>query len=492
MSDKDKNSPATTSLAYDAMLPAWAKIQTVLDGTEALRQAGRAYLPIHENETDVAYQERLQRSTLFNMTKITLNSWVGRPFSDPMKVEDAPTEIENLLDNVDMLGTDLQVFCRNWFLDGLAKAMSHCYIDFPRTDTVTGVRTMADDRREGVRPYMIHVRPEQLFFANADVVGGREVLREIRIMEEVTEMDGFAEVCLPQIRRVINDGGRTYVELYRKDPQSKKDEWYRVEDYEIGLPFIPLVTFYSDRSAFMMGQPPLEDLADLNLAHWQSTSDQRAILTTTRFPMLALSGGADEGKQLVVGPNRWLHSPDPNGKFYYVEHTGAAIAAGRQDLADLEDQMSQYGADFLRKRPGSQTATARALDSAEATSPLQDAVLRFKEAVDQALDYMAAWLNQETGGYCSLVTDFGPEDINQAELNTLRETRKQKDISRLAYLKELQRRGMLDEEYDPEDDAEQLEKEAMQLFGADLTGLDKEEGNGLPENQEGQEEVIEQ
>jgi hypothetical protein len=474
------DSPATPGLAYNKMLPAWTKIQTVLDGTEAMRAAGPKYLPQHDAETDAAYRERLSRATLLNLTKLTLNSWVGRPFSDPIQVQEPPAEIEVLLDNVDMLGTDLHVFCRNWFYDGLAKAMSHVYVDFPRTDTVAGVRTLADDRREGVRPYWVHLCPEQLFFADADVVGGREILREIRIMEEITEREGFSEVNRPQIRRVYTDEDGTHVELYQQeDPDKHDSEWRVIEGYDIDLPFIPLVTFYSDRDDFMVGKPPTEDLADLNIAHWQSTSDQRAILTTTRFPMLALSGGNDEGQSLTVGPNRWLHSPDPSSKFYYVEHSGKAIEAGRQDLQDLEEQMSKYGADFLRKRPGSQTATARALDSAEATSPLQDATLRFQEAVAQALSYTAAWLGLESGGSVALATEFGPEEISQAELGTLRDTRKMKDISRVAYLKELQRRGLLNEDYDPEQDAEQLEVEAMQLFGTAMG-----EGDGLPEDQE--------
>lgn len=472
MADKDSKSPATTSFGYDTMLPVWVKVQTVLDGTEAMRSAGLAYLPQHEAEADEAYAERLSRNTLFNLTKITLNSWVGRPFSDPLTFTEVPPKVEAVLDDVDLLGNNVHVFARNWFSDGLAKAYSHVLIDFPRVQQGETPRTMADDLREGLRPYWIHIRPEQLFFADAEIVDGRERLREVRIMEQVNERVGFAEVLMPQIRRIFMDEQFTpavgTVELYRLRESKKKtdkEEWYKHDSYTFSLDRIPLVTYYADRSGFMAGTSPLEDLADINIAHWQSTSDQRAILTVARFPILALSGGTDEGKKVVIGPYRILYCADSQGRYYYVEHGGAAIEAGRQDLQDLEAQMSEYGAEFLKKRPGDVTATARALDAAESTSSLQDATLRFQDALNTALYYTALWFKLDNGGQVLISTDFGPEEVNAAELSTLQATRTAKDISRKAYLNELKRRALLPDDYDPDEDALQLEQEAMNMFG---------------------------
>ncbi len=483
--DKDPKSPATTSLSYDSMSPSWTKIQTVLNGTVAMRAAGEQYLPRHEYEGDPAYLERLAVNTLLNSTKLTLDSWVGRPFSDPVIFE-VPSQMEPVLEDVDLTGNEAQVFCRNWFSDGVAKALSHVLVDFPRTDP-EAVRTLADDAVLNLRPYWVHVRPEQLFFAAAEIVNGREFLREIRIMEEVVEQDGFAEVAQPQIRQIVvenvvnaegvEDGSTAgKVVLWRmEDPSDPESDWFAYETYPYSLNVIPLVTFYSDRDGLMHGTPPLEDLADLNIAHWQSTSDQRAILTVARFPILALSGGTDDNQELVIGPRRWLYSPDTKAKFYYVEHSGAAIEAGRKDLMELEAQMAEYGAEFLKKRPQPETATARALDAAEATSPLQDVTLRFMDAINQVLALTAAWMKLEDGGTAEVSTDFGPEEATTQTLTTLRETRKMRDISRENYLKQLMRLGLLDDEFDIEEDANQLEVEAMNAFGEPPVDEGKEE-----------------
>lgn len=470
--EKDPKSPATTSTAYDKMLPSWRKVQTVLDGTAAMRNAGATYLPQHEEESTVSYDERRDRCTLLNQTKLTLNSWVGRPFGKPIVFAEVPAQVEELFSNIDLVGNDISVFSRHWLADGIAKAYSHVLIDFPRTDPAPDgtTRTLADDQREGVRPYWVHIQPENLIYASAEMVEGVEVLREIRLLEKVVERVGFAEKTVDQIRRLTIEAGEeeVLVELYRKTGKlvGGEDEWIRFEaPSTMSIGVIPLVTFYADRSSFMEGISPLLDLADLNIAHWQSTSDQRAVLTVARFPILALSGAIDEDKVLTVGPNAWLWSPDPQGKFYYVEHTGAAIEAGRLDIAALEEQMASYGAQFLKKAPSGQTATSRLLDSAEASSPLQDIVRQFSFALNQAMDLTARWLKLDDGGEATLDTDFGSEQADQAKMTTLREARKARDISRLAYLLQLQNWKVLDDDFDAEVDQLQLEKEQMDLFG---------------------------
>ena len=467
----DPKSPATSCAQYDFMLPAWTKIQTVLDGTSALRDAGPEYLPQHDKESDDAYRERLAVTTLLNMTKMTLDSWVGRPFSAPVKLkDDVPAQIVDLAENIDTLGSSINVFARNWFREGMAKAFSHVLVDMPRLDT-SRVRTLEDDRIEGTRPYWIHIKPEQLFFAESKVIGGEEVLLEVRFTEEVSQREGFAIHTFEQIRRMfINEEGTVSVEVYQETKDKRyKDRWQKVDEWDMEIDRIPLVTFYADRDTFLLGKSPLEDLADLNIAHWQSTSDQRAILTVARFPILACSGGTDETNKLVVGPNRWLYCPDPSGRFYYVEHSGAAIKAGGDDLTELARQMGEYGGEWLKKRPNRETATARALDTAEATSALQDATLRFQDALENVIRLTARWMGLR-GGSVEVFSDFSDPPAGGEQLRVLIEARKNRDISREAFLNELKRANVIEEDFDIEGDGAVLESELMDMFPMPIQG----------------------
>lgn len=474
MSDKkDVNDPSNVSLAYEAMKPKWDLITTVLGGTDAMREAGELYLPMHTEETPLGYQERLNSSVLFNMLDQTLNTLVGKPFSDGLVLnEDIPEVIVNdIVPDIDLQGNHLEVFCKNWFEDGIAKAFSDVLIDFPRINpTENGIpRTLADDRNQKLRPYWIHIKPESIFFARSEVIKGEEVLLHIRMFEEVVEQVGFTEEVVPQIR-VLEPGTVT---LYRETTIKGKTVWTIYDQWATGIQYIPMVTFYAKKDGFRLGKPPLLDLAHLNVAHWQSTADQRHILTVTRFPILACSGASqDDSGPVVIGPNKILYNSDPSGRFYYVEHTGAAITAGREDLKSLEDQMSAYGAEFLREKTGNQTATAKAIDTAESSSDLASMAKVFEDAVAQALDITADWMGLGLdGGTVTLKKEYNEAEENPAALQTLTAARAARDISRKAYIEALKSRDILPDDFDQELDAEELLDEPSVELGNSETDL---------------------
>lgn len=452
--------PATPSQAYLQMELRWRKIQTLLDGTEAMRLAEREYLPQHEGESNWAYAERLQRSTLLNMTKMTLDSWVGKPFSAKIKVgEDVPDEIDNLFTNVDLQGNDLNVYSRNWFREGVAKGFCHTLVEFPRPQPRPDgkPRTLADDQQQKLRPYFVKIAPENLIFAHAIVVDGVEVCDHVRIQEQHVEVVGFSEVVVNRIREMVPG----QVTIYKQVPDEKrrnKMKWVIEEQYPYGLPFIPLVTYYAEREGFMLSNPPIEDLADLNIAHWQSDSDQTAILTVCRFPVVCVSGAMSDAN-LTIGPHAWLNCPDPAGRYYYLEHSGKAIASGHTDLETKKEQMAEYGAIFLIKRPGGATATANALKTAEVTSPLQDMTIRFQAALNEAIALLGKWMKIDETGTVQVNTDFGMEPGDLPHLTALGAARIQKDLSRVQYVRELHRFGVLGEEFDPDQNNTELLQE---------------------------------
>lgn len=464
--NKDEG-PATRSAAYAAMAPSWDKIDSLLGGTKTMRARGTAYLPRHEEEKEIRYKERLDRATLHNITKMTLEGWVGRPFSEPMTIgEDVPEEIEAVLKDVDLRGNAVGTFSRTWFREGVGKGLAHVLIEYPMKPA--GVeQSRQDDYEAGRRPYWCFVKPENLLYASSEIRDGREILVQVRILEthRVQEEWGEREVRrIRVLRRGVSvpeaPGGQigNIVTFEIWEYQEKEDVWIlQTPPTRMDINEIPFVTFYADQKGFMESSLPLEDLADLNIAHWQSSSDQTAVLTVARFPILAVKGeDLEEKGKSPIGPFRALSTRDPAGLWYYVEHSGAAIAAGRQDLLDLEERMASYGAEFLKRRPGSPTATARALDSAEATSPLEDAVVRFNDALAQALYFTGKWMGIDEPGTIAVPTDLGPETVEGADFDILKASRATREISRVRYLEELKRRGVLASDFDVEKDAELL------------------------------------
>lgn len=497
MADNDPRlDPSTTSPEYQYMLPYWMKIDALLGGTASMRAAGQAFLPQHPDELNTTYQERLNMAVLFNATELTLKEWVGKPFTEPVTISDeVPEQAKEWLIDVDLQGNNIDVFARQWFHEGMAKGYAHVLVDYPRITAVNpdgSPRTLAQDVSEGVRPYMVLVKPEALIFAERTIINGKELITHCRIRQRVYQREGFAMIARERIKvydASINGLMGTVRTFEFRKNEKNKDEWMLIDVQPYDWPFIPIVTFYAERSDFMMCKPPLDSLADLNVTHWQSTSDQRVIITVCRFPILALSGGIDDQNKLTIGPSSWLYCPDPQGKFYYVEHSGAAVESGRKDLEDLENQMAAYGAMYMKKRAGGATATERNMDSSEATSPLQDAALRFNDALTTALQYMGRWIKLEIKGTLKVVTDFDEEALaDQVNLSALVAARTGRDLSRVNFLSELQRRQVLSSDFDFDQNAQQLEEEASALLAASQLMIDEAGGGNGEQDQNNQQQ----
>ncbi len=474
MTQPKKPTPATPSAVYERMKPRWDMAEALLGGTETMRAAGKTYLPQHDQETDANYATRLSRATLLNMSELALEALVGRPFSKPIVLgKDVPQQIQDWAENFDLQGNNLQAFSRTWFREGWAKGLSHVLVDFPVVEEPAPgeVRTLADDRAQNLRPFAVRIRPEAVIAAYSESIDGQERLTHLRLMETTVEQDGWGEVLKQRIRVLEPGSWAVYA------PDEKNEEWHLESSGTTPLDIIPLVTFYAGKKEGLHEcKPPLMDLMHLNVEHWQSSSDQRNVLTVSRFPILAGSGiGSND--LMKVGPNNYMTTEAADGKWYYVEHSGKAIEAGEKDLERLKDQMAAYGAEFLKRKTGTETATGRALDSAEGMSYLQATSLDFQDALEQVLLFFAMWAKLEEGGSVTVYTTFSIGEGAAQDLEQLLKLRATKDISRKAIIDEFQRRGVLSDDFDLDEDQLIIEKEneeAMKNAG----GMGDMFGNG--------------
>lgn len=399
-----------TSPAVAAMASGWAKIDALCGGTDAMRKAGETYLPKFPREDQDSYDYRVKTSTLFNGLGRTIENMAAKPFAEPVTFTDIDTEPAKWLDNIDLCGNNLSVFAHNLLTAGLKYGLTHILADNPRTTDADGKLLYPTRKAEtdaGVRPYLVHITPQQILgWKSEKTASGAEKLSMLRFMECVEEPDGeFGTKTVPQVR-VLTPGAWA---TYRK--AEKGDDWILFEEGAVSLDFVPLVTYYTRRNGFMTATPPFKDLADLNISHWQSSSDQTSILHTARVPILAISGVNDEDK-IVIGAKTALMLPT-GATAEYVEHTGAAIEAGRNSLQDLENQMRAMGAELLAETQVSTTATQNNIEDSEAKCQLSMMVEGLEDALDQAVDIMHKWVKLEYKGDIDLFDDFSSGVVMQ-------------------------------------------------------------------------------
>lgn len=443
----------TPSQAYRDMCENLELVNTLMGGTDAMREAGQTYLPREPKESPEAYRNRLSRSVLYNAFADTVQKLVGKPFSKPsVLLQNTPEQIKGWSDNIDLCGSNITTFCRELFEFGLTDGLTHILIDFPRNEPG---QTLADEQKAKARPYAVPIKASNLIAWSSELVNGVRTLTQVRIRENATEPDGkWGEKTVQRIRVLFTDR----FDLYEK----QKKDWVLIDQGELSLGRVPLVTFYTGKTGFMTAKPPLLDLAHLNVQHWQSSSDQEHILHFIRFPLLHGAGFNQDQKEIEIGPNRMIISEDPQAKLTYVEHTGKAVDAGRQSLRDLEEKMDTMGAQLLVQRSGDATATAAALDTSKTNSALHDMVRRLENAMAQTFVLMAAWAKMDTEnvGGVNINEDFGLSLIAGKDEDTLLKSRLAGELSRETYLSELKRRSVLRDDIDVEEEIERIETEA--------------------------------
>lgn len=401
-------------------------VNALWGGTKTMREAGTKYLPQEPGEEKLDYDNRKNRTTLTNIFKKTVNTYVGRIFEERVEIENQPA-FNVFADNVDLEGRDFHRFAYDVSRYALRDGLRFILVEMPTAD---GVKTKADEIAADIRPYFVEIPRSNILAWKTTTVGAQKVIIQFRYKELVeVDIDEFSQKTIEQIR--VIEPNR--VRLYRKN---SKNTWYLYQEIMTGIAYVPVVPIFADRHGFWDAEPPLMDLAWMNVEHWQKSSDHNNILHVARVPILHWAGYKPsidaDGNQvdLVVGPNTVAKSPDPSARLEYVEHSGAAVGAGSEDLKALEDRMVAMGAEFMTpQKSGDVTATEKAMDESGDISELSAFAQNLKDSLYTAMAYVGDVWGKPFTGDIKLNTQLGIM-TNAVNVTELVKIRANGDISR--------------------------------------------------------------
>jgi len=462
MSDQGKTNVGTPCRAYTDMMQSWTLPDDLLGGTLKMRAARVKWLSIEPGESEVQYGLRLSRSVLYNCYSDTLDNLVGKPFSVAMTVSDVPKGMEVFLDNANGAGQNLHDFTKEVFKEAVHRGISHILVDYVKND---GGITLADEKEKGMRANFIHVSPRDLISWSYTSDGGSPVLSEIRIKESKTVKDGLWGEKVEEFVRVIHP---TDWMLYKR----VDEDYVLVDEGVMTLGRIPLITTYFNGNGFMTGTPCLEDLAWMNLTHWQSYSDQRNILRFARTGLLFVKGLADDdlNKKISVGPNQSFTTTNENADMKFVElGSGGSLTAGKEDIKDIEDKMDRLGMRPLSAKAGNDTATGKAIDENNENTDIHSWIRSQEVAITRAFQIAGEWMSivLPEGFKANVYSEFALSLKSDTDLRSLDNARNRGDLSQKTYLGELSRRAVISDNIDIDKEiiATEAEKEKVYGFG---------------------------
>ncbi len=446
------------------------KVRTLMGGTEAMQRAAKTYLPKFESEAEDHYTMRRNMSYLYNGFGKTVRDFTGRVFEKPVTlIDETNQDIHSWIEDIDLDGRTLNDFAKRVFENGMQSGIEYLLVDTP--PKVPGI-SKREDRENNSRPFIKHLTPENVLGWRMGRIRNKTALTLFRFKENVeAPKDEFGSETIEQVRVLDLKAGETVrVRAFR---QNTKGEWIQFGPEQFtGLDTITVTPFYANRVDFFKGSPPLEDLADLNIAHWRSQSDQNAILHAARVPIL-FGKGFDEGTAISISTATAAMAKDPRSDLKYVEHSGAAIGAGQKDLDHLVALMQTMGLQLLMER-GSKTAAGENRDDKKETSRLAAMAQALEEALMICLNWMADYQNATLTGQIHVHKDFTAGSVSQPLLQIMAQAAAAGKLSRLTLWQELQRHGLLSSNFDPELEGVRLQDEVEPFDGLPIGNIGDE------------------
>jgi hypothetical protein len=435
---KEVNSPAYRNVATERQAKPLVVVRDLAAGTERLRERGGAYLPMEAGESGQAYQVRLSRSLLFNTFVKVREGLIGMALKKNPELEpDVPAPLKQHVEDIDLAGTHLDVFAKDLFRDVIQDGHALILVDMEAP--LPPGSTRADEIASGRRPYWVKYKKDQAINWKSDRINGETVLTQITLEECATEAEGeygekevirYRVLKLPKLTEKTPTRSAVYGAmewaLYEKRKVGDKEETIRVAGDRTSLLRIPVVVIYSRRKGLLESDPPLLDLAYLNIGHWQQWSDLNCQLRML-VPILHIKGeilnnpeATAEGAQkptLKIGPGAVIQT-DKDGDVSYASHDGSAIEATRQSLVDLEQRMSAVGLSIISQKQDTEvTATEKVMDQDERMSELASWLRNLKDGIESAFKIHAVdYLGLPEGG--SIILGFDEPDTEDKEAVT--------------------------------------------------------------------------
>ena len=449
-----------------AMVDYWDLVDDLIAGYDAVKQGGSKYLPKFHEEESEEYSVRLNLTKFTNVYHDIIQNLSAKPFEEEVSLngDTIPDLITQFIEDVDGAGNNLTVFASNVFFNGINSAIDWIFIDYPVANP--DIRTVADQKRAGVKPFWSRVLGRNVLEAKSENIDGKQVISYIRIFEPgVTELD--------RVRIFMRDpDGKILWELWEKiavDKVTPKSQFKLIGQGVLSIDVVPLVPFITGRrdGTTWKIHPAMRDAADLQIKLYQAESGLEYVTNLAGYPMLAANGLRPEmdetgkkAKKVKVGPAKILWGiPDGNGnhgEWKYIEPSATSMEFLQKKVDKTKEDMRELGKQPLTATAGNLTVITAAVAAGKARSVVSAWALLLKDALENALMITDKYMNTGYSAEVNVYNEFDSFADGNSDIDALNSARKNGDLSQETYWFELKRRKVLSPEFDNEKERERL------------------------------------
>lgn len=385
-----------------SMTKKYVIIRDCVEGEIAVKAKLDTYLPRPNaadtsDENQLRYMAYVTRAVFYNVVKRTLGGMVGQIFAREPIIE-IPTELDVVKNDATGFGVQLVQLAKAASTLIVGHGRAGLFIDYPTTDTPATKKQVDDgDIRPTIRLY------EAWNVINWDTIkrGAREILSLVVLQETyIKKDDGFEKTEGMQWRVLRLDAQGEYVQHLYKDTSPDQFETITPLDSDgKALTEIPFTFIGADDNDPTVDDPPMYDLASLNIAHYRNSADYEESCYIVGQPTPYFTGltenwvnnilkgvinlGARAAVPLPVGAQAGLIQAQANSMpFEAMEHK--------------ERQMVALGARLVEQQNVQRTATEAGLEHSDETSILSASADNVSDAFTLALKWCGVFVGIQT------------------------------------------------------------------------------------------------
>lgn len=417
-----KTTVDTQHAEYQEYFDQWKLCRDLSDGQCKVHKEGERYLARLKDEDNESYKARKQRTTLYNAYSRTVSGLVGMLFKKPPTIE-VDALIKPYLDDISLKGMDFISFAQEVAENSIEVGRIGVLVDYPSYST-DGM-TQAEVSKLNLRPTMQLYEAETIINWRMGLVNNKYVLTLVVLTEETALYKNEFEAEAETRYRVLDlIEGKYRQRLFRIN--DKKEEELLSEVYPImngnNLDNIPFFFVGAENLTPCIEEPPLIDLADLNIAHYRVSSDYEHGCHFTGLPTPVVSGyqQLDQNQPLYIGStSAWIFS-DPQAKASFLEFTGSGLTALENNLTRKEQHMAVLGARMLAQdKKMVESADTASIHRAGENSILSNIAINVSQGLTKALILFSQWAGASDKASIELNRDFLNLPLTAQELTAM-------------------------------------------------------------------------
>lgn len=443
---------------YQDQTTKWAHARDANDGQAAVKARTTEHLPQLEGQDAAEYKAYLQRAVFFNATGRTVEGMTGL-VNRKAPVVELPSQIEGMEEDATEDGQSLSEVAKHATEGLLISGRLGFLVDRSKQDNsdlyLTGysAEEITNWREDDDGNLTLIVLKEGYYEADPSdpyTLTAKIRYRELTLLADVDEA-GQATGTASYHQR-----------LWKRD---NNNNWQIVEDLvplKAGQPLdrIPFVPVNPKGVGLDVWDPPILDIAEMNLAHYRNSADIEHGRHLTALPTPWVSG-VDEGKtgaELPLGSGKAWRLPE-GAQVGFLEFSGVGIATLQTGMEEKEAKMAALGARMIEPpRSGVEAAETARIHQAGSNATLADIAGAVGMGLEAALELAAEWEGATADSVSvEMNKDFVDARLTPQEIQALVDAYLKGAISQETLLHNLKVGEILPEDRTVEDEMKALE-----------------------------------